>query len=174
MHPGLGGGQRSGLMKDTPNPYLEAESRDPFLAAKTTKRQANRAAQMRALAPSNYELGCGRAPSCALRRAFSMRHGGFQKYSGPETDQNSATETKVTKPLLAGSPDDFSVAARGPKSILMIFGNCHAEPRGEATRRRQACRCEKARCNITAPRCGKSAGNVAAAPSRKISGDTFT
>ena len=119
-------------------------------------------------------LGCWRERDCALQKAFSMRHGGFRKYIRPETDQKSATEIKVTKPLLAGPLAYFSVAARGPKSVLMIFGNCHAKPRGEATRRRRACRCRKARRNIAAPRCGKSAGNVVATPSRKISGDTFT
>ena len=161
-------------MQDTPNPHLEVESREPVLAVKRNKLQANRAAQMLALPPSNSDLGCGRVPSCAFRRAFFMRYGGFPKYNGPESDQNSATETKVTEPLFAGSPGDVSVAARGPKSILIILGNCHAKARDEATRRRRACRCKKAPCNITAPRCEKSAGSVAAAPSRKISGDTLT
>lgn len=142
-------------MQDNPNPHLEVESREPVLVVKSNKCQANRAAQMLALAPCNSDLGCGRVPSCALKRTFSMRHGGFQKYNGPESDQNSATEKKVTKPLLAGSPGDFSVAARGPKSILMIFGNRHAPPRGEATQQRRAWRCRKVVCHITAPRCGR-------------------
>ena len=129
---------------------------------------------MLAPAPSSSDIGCARVPSCALRPSGLMRHGGFQKYNGPESDQNSATEKKVTKPLLAMSPGDFSVAARGPKSILIIFGNCQAETRSEATRRRRECPCKKARCDITVPRCGKNAGNMAAAPRRKISGDTLT
>ena len=81
---------------------------------------------------------------------------------------------KVTEMLRAGVLLLFSVPVLGRKCAQGVLRNCHAKPRGEATRRRRACRCRKARCNITAPRCGKSAGNVVAAPSRKISGDTFT
>ena len=142
-------------MQGTTNPHQKVQSRGPVLAVETNKQQANRAAQMLALVPWSSELGCGRVPSCALKRTFSMRHGGFQKYNGPESDQNSATEKNVTKPLLAGSPGDLSVAARGPKSILMIFGNRHAPPRGEATQQRRAWRCRKVGCHITAPRCGR-------------------
>ena len=79
-------------MQDTPNPYLEVESREPVLAAKTNKWQANRAAQMLALVPWSSELGCGRVPSCALRRAFLMRHGGFPKRLRHGKDQNFTTE----------------------------------------------------------------------------------
>ena len=86
-------------MQDTPNPHLEVESREPVLAVKRNKLQANRAAQMLALPPSNSDLGCGRVPSCALRRAFSMRHGGFQKIIRPETDQNFDHGKKLAEPL---------------------------------------------------------------------------
>ena len=48
-----------------------------------------------------------------------------------------------------------------------------AKTRREARRRRRACRCRTAKVDITAPRYGNSAGNMAAAASRKISGDTF-
>ena len=79
-------------MQDTPNPYLEVESREPVLDVKTNKRQANRDAQKLALAPSNSDLGCGRVPSCALRRSGLMKHGGFSKRIKHGTDQNFTTE----------------------------------------------------------------------------------
>ena len=66
-------------MLDTPNPHLEAESRDTVLAVKTNKLQANRAAQMLARALLNSALGFGREPSCASKRALVVRHGGFSK-----------------------------------------------------------------------------------------------
>ena len=97
----------------------------PVLDVKTNKRQANRAVQMLAPAPSSSDIGCAHVSSCALKRSGLMRHGGFQKYNGPENDQNSVMEKKVTKPLLAMSPGDFSGAARAPKSISIIVGNCH-------------------------------------------------
>ena len=95
-------GERSGCMQDTPNPHLEVESREPVLVVKSSKLEANRAATMLALAPSSSDLGCGCVPSCALRRAFSMRHGGFQKINRPETDQNFDHGKKLTEPLRGG------------------------------------------------------------------------
>ena len=66
-------------MQDTPNPHLEAERRDAVLAVETNERQANRAAQMLAHALLNSDLGFGRGPSCASKRALVVRHGGFSK-----------------------------------------------------------------------------------------------
>ena len=85
-------GERSGCTQDIPNPHLEVESREPVLDAKTDKRQANRDAQTLALAPSNSDLGCGRVPSCALRRSGLMRHGGFSKRIKHGTGQKFTTE----------------------------------------------------------------------------------
>jgi hypothetical protein len=95
-------GERSGCMQDIPNPHLEVESREPALVVKSNELEANRAATMLGLAPSSSDLGCGCVPSCALRRTFSMRHGGFQKFIRPETDQNFDHGKKLTEPLRGG------------------------------------------------------------------------
>ncbi len=86
------GGQRSGRMQGTLNPNPEVERREPVLDVKTTTREANRPAQMLAPVPSKVDLGCGRVPSCALKRSDLMKHDGFSKFIGHERGQNFTTE----------------------------------------------------------------------------------
>ena len=85
-------GRRGERMQDIPNSHLEVESRDPLPAVKSNKKQADRSAKMLALVLLSPYLGCGRVPSCALRRAFLMRHGGFPKRMRHGRDQNFTTE----------------------------------------------------------------------------------
>ena len=89
---------------------------------------------------------------------------------------NISPRKKVTEMLRGRLSVIFFRDRPGPKIRTRYFEKlscCHAKPRSEATRSRRECRRRMVRGDTTAPRSGKSAGNMVAAPSRKISGDTF-